>query len=63
MVLVATMSVLILRSLRVARPIRTVVLGDGIGIAEATARWQGHRQVQVVGACSAQDHPNSQSAR
>ena len=60
MVLVATMSVLILRSLRVARPIRAVVLGDGIGIAEATARWKGHRQVKVVGACSAQGHSDSE---
>ena len=60
MVLVATMSVLILRSLRVARPVRAVVIGDGIGIAEATGRWQGHRQIKVVGACSAQDDEDSQ---
>jgi exopolysaccharide biosynthesis polyprenyl glycosylphosphotransferase len=58
MVFVATMAVVILRSLRVARPIRVVVVGDGAGIAEAVSRWQGHRQVRVVGACSAQDDPD-----
>jgi exopolysaccharide biosynthesis polyprenyl glycosylphosphotransferase len=60
MVLVATMSVLILRSLRVTRPIRAVVLGDGIGIAEAAARWQGHGQIKIVGGCSAMDRSDSQ---
>ena len=63
MVLVATMSVLILRSLRVTRPIRAVVLGDGIGIAEATARWQGHGQVKIVGACSAERSLGQSAAR
>lgn len=57
MVLVATMTVVILRSLRVPRPVRAVVLGDRAGIAEAASRWRGHREVRIVGACSAQDDP------
>ncbi|MGD9957858.1 sugar transferase [Nocardioides sp.] len=53
-VFVATLSVVILRALRVTRPVRAVVLGDGAAIAAAAARWQGHQRIKVVGACSAE---------
>ncbi|CUR55109.1 Undecaprenyl-phosphate galactose phosphotransferase (modular protein) [metagenome] len=53
-VFVASLSLVILRSLRVTTPLRTVVVGDGASIAEAASRWHGDAHIKVVGACSSE---------